>query len=508
MTLKYKLYPTFKLDQVKTDPNSLSEIGSNSGLDYTIAQDAATLINPTLAELSNVLPDPPDRRERILFLIDSKKVRQCSTCPETIELAADSLEKSILEAYGPNSGNQVVDERLSSYSFQNVLDWLNQVNVPPNLEQDIRLANWIVIGTLDLDTNRPSSAAFKRMLSEKSELLRNKKVVLFAFNAPYYLDSTDLSKVTAYYGIYCKLTACVTVARSILFQELSPRGASPVSIPGVGYDLITATSPDPAQIIPLMLDLPEIPLPTPSGIILSTLTPVGPPEYKIGDTLPIKTGVIVDHNGRAVPDGTVVRFIINNSNDVSAAQQIESVTTTGIARATYKITSKGLMQIHAISEPAITSAILQLDVPEDAGAFVVAMEPSPLPNVTEQPTVTVAPTLTPTDVPASSSLVTKPGFLVWLLAIVTILGGSFIAYFIGNRVYSLRWGIRWGLCTILAGLSCYLYIVLDLPGGLIWLHTAGTAGLIFGILLFMGLGWIVGFLWHAFSVQPNTGPLH
>lgn len=165
------------------------------------------------------------------------------------------------------------------------------------------------------------------------------------------------------------------------------------------------------------------------------------------------------------------------------------------------------MQIHAVSEPAITSAILQLDVPEDAGAVVVAMEPSPLPDSTDKPTVTFAPTLTATEETITKNLVTKPSFLDWLLAIITIVGGSYIAYLIGYRVYSLRWGLRWGLCTILAGLLCYLYIALDLPGGLIWLNTAGTSGLIFGILLFMGLGWIVGFLWHTFSVQQITGSL-
>ncbi len=504
LTLKFQLYPDFDVENVNGSPDALTQIGSQSGLDYSIAQDAASLINPSLAELSSVLTDPPDRRERNLIPDGYYKVRQCSTCPETVELATDSLERSILEAYGPSSGNQVVDERLTSYSFQQVLDWLNQLNAPPNLEQDIRLANWIVIGSLDTYANRPSSLAFKRMLSEKSELLRNKKVVVFAFNAPYYLDSTDLSKVTAYYGIYCKLPACVNVARSILFQELSPRGASPVSIPGVGYDLITATSPDPDQIIPLLLDLPEVQIPTPSGIGLSTLTPVAPPEYKIGDTLPVRTGVIVDHNGRAVPDGTVVRFIINNSNDVSAAQQIESITTDGIAHASYKITSKGLMQIHVIAEPALTSAILQLDVPEDAGAIVVAVEPSPIPDSASISTETPTPTSTPTEVPTGSGTGGKPGFLEWLLAIMTMAGGFLTAYYFGMKTYSIRWGIRWGLCTILAGLLIYLYLALDLPGGFAWLNLMGTSGLLLGILLFMALGWVVGFLWHAWTVRSST----
>jgi beta-N-acetylhexosaminidase len=214
--------------------------------------------------------------------------------------------------------------------------------------------------------------------------------------------------------------------------------------------------------------------------------------------------VIVDHNGRAVPDGTVVRFIINNSNDVSAAQQIESITTEGIARASYKITSKGLMQIHVIAEPALTSAILQLDVPEDAGAVVVAMEPSPIPDSASETTPTPSPTNTPTESPTANGTGGKPGFLEWLLAIFTIAGGSLTAYFIGMRVYSIRWGIRWGLCTILAGLLVYLYLALDLPGGFAWLNLTGTSGLLLGILLFMALGWVIGFLWHGLTVRSSS----
>ena len=61
--------------------------------------------------------------------------------------------------------------------------------------------------------------AFKRLLSERPGLLRNKKVIVFAFNAPDYLDATDISKLTAYYALYSETPEFVEVAARILFNE-------------------------------------------------------------------------------------------------------------------------------------------------------------------------------------------------------------------------------------------------------------------------------------------------
>ena len=44
--------------------------------------------------------------------------------------------------------------------------------------------------------------------------------MVFAFNAPYYLDATDISKLTAYYAFYSKINPFIDVAARILFQEV------------------------------------------------------------------------------------------------------------------------------------------------------------------------------------------------------------------------------------------------------------------------------------------------
>ncbi len=62
-------------------------------------------------------------------------------------------------------------------------------------------------------------------------------MIVFAFNAPYFLDLTDISEITAYYCLYSKSPPFVEVAARLLFRELTPAGILPVSVQGIGYDL-------------------------------------------------------------------------------------------------------------------------------------------------------------------------------------------------------------------------------------------------------------------------------
>ena len=321
---------------------------------------------------------------------------------------------------------------------------------------------------------------------------------MFALNAPYYLDATDLSKVTAYYGIYGKSQNCFSVAALVLFQEFTPQGASSVSIPGAGYDLLEATTPDPNQVISLLLDLPEKPLSVPAQPEI-TLTPDVLPEFRIGDALPIRTGIIVDHNGHPVPDGTVVRFILTGGSDLTGTQQMEATTVDGIARTSFRIVSKGLMQIHVVSEPAQTSSILQLDVPPDAAAVVVAVAPTGVPTYTVEPTITPALSPSPTATPGKNGAGSKPALWIWPIFVIILGLGAFIVYSMGLKMFSSRWGIRWALCAILGAVSSYIYIVGGFPGGSSWYLLTGNAGLLGIEVVFMAFGWAIGILWHSIT---------
>ncbi len=111
-----------------------------------------------------------------------------------------------------------------------------------------------------------------------------------------------------------KRPAFVEVAARLLFQQNDLPGYSPVSIPALPYDLSEITKPDPTQIIPLYLDQTNGAEATPT--VNPTLTEVIPtqtevPLYRIGDTIDLKAGPILDHNQHLVPDGTPVRFTMS-----------------------------------------------------------------------------------------------------------------------------------------------------------------------------------------------------
>lgn len=501
LTLKYKLYPNFTITAVTPSASGLQDIGTDDKPILDSAQASAALISPSEPELMNVLPDPPDYRERIIFLMDSSEYQQCSTCDKQTILASDSLRNAVVRLYGAAAGGQVNDARLAPYSFKNLVEWLTGIEPPPDFDNDLRQAEWVVVGLQNYDPNRPYSTAFKQLLAERPEILRNKKVVVFAFNAPYYLDATDISKVTAYYAIYSKSQPFIDLAARILFREVSPHSASPVSIPGVGYDLIAATTPDPDQVISLILDLPELMVMTPTPGI--TLEPTLAPEFKIGDTLPIRTGIIVDHNQHPVPDGTLARFIIRTEGETSTTQQIEATTTGGVARMSYRIPANGFLEIRVISEPALTSGLLQLDVPLGAGSAITQVAPSPYPSETPEPSVTpiTSATATPENQPDISG---QPTFWEWLLVVMIIGIITTVVYDLGRRIHSIRWGVRWAFCSLIGGLASYIYLTANFPGGHAWLKLTGTTGLMVVVILCMSLGLAVGVLWHAVAGRPGN----
>ena len=127
-----------------------------------------------------------------------------------------------------------------------------------SLLENLQTADWVIFNTVEIDPTHPETSALQRILAERPELLTGKHVIVFAMGSPLYLDATNISKVTAYYALYCKHTAFFEVASRVLMKELTPTGALPVSYNAVGYNLITMTAPDPNQVINLHLVLPEV----------------------------------------------------------------------------------------------------------------------------------------------------------------------------------------------------------------------------------------------------------
>ena len=487
LTLKYKLYENlFTLDQVLASEDAISDLGTYDQVTFDIAQESATIINPSLEELNETLPEPPGINDRLVFLTDTRTAKQCTDCPEQPILPKNEFEQAVSRLYGPSAGGQILQRNLSSYSYVELETYLNESEqANPNIEDALQRADWIVFSMLDVSSNNSTSQTLSRFLAERPDLFQDKKLIVFAFNAPYYLDATEISKITAYYGLYSKTPKFVEVAARLLFEEIpAPPGDLPVSVPGVGYDLITATSPNPDQIIPLLLDYPE-PL-VDEGTV--TPTPIPEPEFQVGDLIPVRTGIIVDHNGNPVPDFTPVRFILSGGNDQAMVIQ-EEVTNRGMAHTTLLVDRSGTIEIRVESEPANESAVLRIDIPPENGP-----EPSPSPTITpsatatqptQEPTIEVTPESTPLPPPPNN----QTGIGDWLISLVVSVGIGAAIYWLTVQYGLAIWGVRGGLLAVIGGLLAYTYLAIGLPGSEVVITSIGNLGVLFVTIIGSGIGW-------------------
>ena len=499
LALKYRLYHSpFSLKNVVPADTALSKLNLDASKQVVsdVASQAVTVISPSANEIHNVLPKPPDIRDRIVFLTDVQTGKQCNQCQDQTTLTVDALQNSVLKFYGPSQSGQVNPDHLVSYSLADVENYLNKVKAPAGIDTDLQNATWIVVSLLNPDPTKPETLGFKQLISDRPDLLANKKVVVFAFGAPYNLDATDISKITAYYGLYSKAPQFIDVAAKVLFQDMGnvATGALPISVAGVGYDIATAVTADPNQVIPLVFDTPEKGTPSPSQTPQPTFTPT----YKIGDTVPLKAGPIYDQNHNIVPDHTIVQFIFQTGGETGPTQQVNSETQGGMAYASYRIEKPGLLVIKAISDQATKSNVLSINI-TDTGSTLVIIVPTSIPSMTPVPTHTLAPTLTVTPTATAVPPPARPGrpdMGEWLLSILIIAASAGLAYGLGNWLWSsIRWGIRWGVCAILGGLAGYLYLAAGLPGGNAWVQHSGTGGIVTATLIGVLAGWSIAVIW-------------
>lgn len=493
LTLKYRLYPNFSLETTLPPLEGIDILGSFSQVSTEVANKAATLISPMMSELDVTVPDPPNQTDRIVFITDSQATKQCSACPEGALLDVRSLEQAVLRLYGPQAGSQVLPFNLVSYSYEDLRQMLDAPRGSTQLEVDLRRAQWIVFAMVNIGRDNPTSQALPRFLAERPDLFQQRRLIVFAFNAPYFLDATDISKLTAYYGLYSKIPNFVDVAARLLFREISPQGVLPVSVPGVGYDLITATSPDPNQVIPLMLVQKGEPVLDQAG----TPIPQPTPEIRPGSTITIRTGVILDHNGHHVPDGTPVQFIITTEGVVSAFPQVQN-TIGGVAQLTYQVTNPGILEIRVESEPAKQSQVLRFDIPQ-------GNTPEPTPTATPPPQETAIPSPTPTTPPPIIIATPQPpppaplSLFDWLVAIMLAGVIAFIAYRLFAFMGLVQWGLRGALFALIGGLLGYSILAILLHGNPDLLETLDGWRVILFTTVGAGAGLFANWSWRLAS---------
>jgi beta-N-acetylhexosaminidase len=481
LTKKFEIYPEFQIEKIIPNEFRLSDIGTQTTLSFDVASGAVTLISPEIDQLNSTLADAPAYGEKIVIFTDEITASQCSDCQTQSIVASDSLQKAILKLYGPNGSGQVNEGQFTSYSFADLQDYIDNPFNRVELETNLSRADWVIFIVQDNNSQREGFDALQNLLAEKTDSIRNKRVVVFSLNAPYYFDATDISAFTAYYGLYSKLPSFVEVAARILFQELNPVGSSPVSIPGVAYDLITATTPDADQIIELLVDDSMNPEPRPEGTETAE-QPTAEPVYKLGDSLPVRTGVIVDHNGHPVPDGTVVKFILNQQGENVTIQQIEATTVNGVARTSIKLQSEGIHEIHVTSEPALNSQILVLNISSGSGALISAITPTPIPTMEESSTMEERDILQEAN-PVENTEKENSPFLEWFLTGLLAWGSGLLFFFNSETYGDIKTRSILSASITIGGLLTALWFILGLPGAGERVGVGGYANLLIVTLI-------------------------
>lgn len=495
---------------------------------FDIAEAAITLLSPSPDELTGRFANPPGSNDNIVIFTDVNDVRPCSFCEPSATLSQTAIQERIEALYGPLGSGQIQPKNIGSFSFAELGKFLDAgmapiplPTAPPTptassdagstpaaentpeatatlpadyrVQEALRNADWIIFGLLNAgkQAESPDSNALSRFLSLRPDLASNKRVVVFAFDAPYFLDSTEISKLTAYYGVFSKTGAFVDAAVRALFLESPLGGASPVSVDGIQYDLFSRTQPNPGQVIELFLVIgQEIESPSSQEPLVSA----------IGDTLRLQTGRITDHNGNTVPDGTLVRFILRNRVQGTITILGDRPTTNGIAQLDYVLDASmgpGQFRITAESGEARLSQEVDISIEEDAQLAIIIPTPAPTETVTPtpEPTDTPAPTATPEPDPPTATPEPEPpdepGWLIRLDKLQSLLGmfvGLIILGVAGHAVnrrldsHSLSQRIGRWLWGISGGLLLYNYYALGLPGAALFAPLGSLAGLLLIVL--------------------------
>ena len=489
LTLKYEIYNnSFLENNILTSTDQLVEIGGADQITFEIAQKSATLINPEIENLNTVLPNPPVENDFITIFTDTVSFQACEECLTYQAPARTALEEAILRLYGPNGDGLIVPGNVASYTYSDLDEAVSQVNDPESLViANIERAEWLVFLQSSRDPNRPESLALSRFLSETPELIQDKKLIVFGLGAPYYLNATEISTVTAFYNLYSKQPQFIEVAARLLFKEVGTIGSSPVTINSLGYVIDQVLTPDASQVIPLRIDHSETP-----AVEEENGTPVPPAPFTQGDSVLLEAGIILDYNGHPVPDDTLVRFTLINTNPdgVTSQRELTALTADGIARSNFVLDNAGRLEVLASSgEPAALSNPIEIDVASSG-------ETEPTPEEVVQQTTEPTPTESSPGPDDGENLPREVNNLVdWLLAMVVIAFLSLFAYQFGAMAGQVRWGVRWALTSLIGGLLVNAYISFNLPGSDLLLLEYHIWGIVLGVAGGCLAGWAVGLLW-------------
>jgi beta-N-acetylhexosaminidase len=489
LDFKLRLYGNrFEINTVIPQQSYIGIVGENAELIVEVARKSATLLSPSQLEAEDRIGPPPNTDERIMFITDSRVSRQCTGCSLTVDIPVNAFASIVTRLYGQGAAGQIGEWNLSSYTMGDLANYLGElptelpaIPLAPmeTFEESLYSADWIILSILRSSEDVYGSSALKTLLDSGQDLILDKRVVVFAHDVPYELDSTDISKIDVYYWLYAKSEPFIEYAARLLFQEAIAEGNSPVSIPGIGYDLIDVTSPDPAQIIEFFVSI--------NGELITEEN--GGANPLVGDQIEIQTDLITDLNGNQVPDETPVEFILSYQGENIPSLELTTNTTDGVAYLTETLDRPGSLEIRVESLSARNSEVIVLSVQGDTIAIGTDTPSTEEPSTTESPADTEEVGPSPTETGEGSGTDGEPredGVNLddlFLSLIATSITST--AVFLISSIYpgAFSYRLRIVVVTIIGSLIGYNYLALGLPGsGQMFSELGPAAGVILSII--------------------------
>jgi beta-N-acetylhexosaminidase len=402
-----------------------------------VARDSLTVLYPDAQTLPAVLPTAPEVDDRLLIFTDSRLVQECQSCTAEVAVGPDEIANIIIRMYGSEATGQVQTENIVSQTFADLDQLLQQTALPAapaqatpeitptltittvatvadttgeidtgdtltqtaeipdklaRLEELIDQSNWLIFAMLDVDPQTaPTSDVVKRFLRQRSEQLRGKTIIVLALNAPNFLDATEISKITAYFGVYGKTRPFLENAVRALFRGYAPIGAPPVSVPGTAYDnLAERLQPAPERAVEVRLYLGE------NELVIQPDADM-PPTVPVGAVLRVRVGPVLDYNGRSVPDGTPVNFNLIYEGEALALSIEPVMTRNGFAMREVPLDRTGTLRIAATVGEASTAAPILVAVHSTMPTTSTVPATLPVTGTTPLASLTTGVQLTPTD---------------------------------------------------------------------------------------------------------------
>ncbi|HYN88850.1 MAG TPA: glycoside hydrolase family 3 N-terminal domain-containing protein [Ardenticatenaceae bacterium] len=393
LRLKMRLYPSLEQGRGQavlplTNPDIA---GRRNQVTETVARYGLTLLYPRSPDdLAARLPAAPRRDEQIVIFTDAREVRDCfdPDCQPFLSVPVEAIQEAILRLYGPEATNEVAPEQIRSFSFGDLKRFLassihiggpvvadgqaaiqaaGQADAPDPaasaVAEALQTSDWVVLIMQDLvpGEGRPGASdsdAARIFLDTTADSLFDRKIVAFALNVPYVLDTTEISKLSAYFALYSKQPPFLEMVARTLFNDAVPAGSPSVSVEAVNYELATQLQPNPNYALPL------------------TLVSTGP--FTVPAEAEVRVGPILDSNDHIVPDGTVVEVWGSWEVDGATTERMRGETTDGVALIRVPIMQGGRLTLHASSFRATSHEAVTL----------AAVGPAPTPTAT----ATLAPT--------------------------------------------------------------------------------------------------------------------